>query len=82
VHTQHEHYDLKTKGADLPQDRKAVRAGETQVHNHQPPGLRLDLSQGLFGSSRLAKEDVPVLSAKHLLQTLTNEVMIINNQYR
>jgi len=44
--------------------------------------LRLDLSQGFFGISRLAKDDVPVLSAKHLLQTLTNEVMIINNQYR
>jgi hypothetical protein len=40
------------------------------------------LSQGFFGSLRLAKGKVAVFVAKYLLQTLTNEQMIIDNQYR
>ena len=82
VHTQDEHRGLRTTGADLPQDREAVIViGEADVENHETPRLCLDLSQGFRGGFGLAKDDVPELVTKYLLQAQTNEQMIIDNQY-
>jgi hypothetical protein len=80
VHTQDEYRGLGATGADLPQDREAViDIGKADIENHEMPRLCLDASQGFFGGFRLAKDDVAELVTKHLLQTQTNEQMIIDN---
>jgi hypothetical protein len=83
VHTEDEYRGLRATGAEFPQDREAVIViGKADIENHETPRLCLDLSQGFFGGFRLAKDDVPELVTKHLLQTQTNERMIIDDQYR
>jgi len=79
---QHEHRGLGTEGADLLQNEEAVLVGKTDVENHEAPGLGLDLSQGFLGSLRLAKSEVAELVAQHLLEALTKEQVIIDNQDR
>src|ERR1035437_1628794 len=83
VHTQDEHRGLGAVDADLPQDREAVIViGKADVENHETPRLCLDLSQGFRGGFGLAKDDVPELETKYLLQAQANEQMIIDDQYR
>jgi hypothetical protein len=68
-------------GANFLEDEEAVFVGKTDIENHETPGLSLDLSQGSFGSPGLAKGEVAELVAQYLLQTLTKEQMIIDDQY-
>ena len=82
VHAEHEHGGLGTENADFAQDKEAVVVGKTDIENHEAPGPGLDLSQGFLGSLRLAKSEVAELVAQHLLEALTNEQVIIDNQDR
>jgi hypothetical protein len=82
VHAEHEHGGLGTVSADFAQDKEAVVVGKTDIENHEAPGPGLDLSQGFLGSLRLAKSEVAELVAQHLLEALTNEQVIIDNQDR
>ena len=82
MHAEHEHGGLGTVGADFAQDEEAVLVGETDIENHEVPGPGHDLNQGFFGSLRLTKGEVAELMAQHLLQALTKEQVIIDNQNR
>jgi hypothetical protein len=80
VHTEDEYRGLRAKGADFTQDREAVIViGKADIENHETPRLCLDSSQGFVDGFGLAKDDVPELVAKHLLEPQTNEQMIIDN---
>jgi hypothetical protein len=83
VLTQDEYGGLRVTGAEFPQDREGVTViGEADIENHETPRLCLDLSHGFRGGLGLAKDDVPELLTQYLLQTQTNERMIIDDQYR
>jgi hypothetical protein len=83
VRTEDEYRSLRADGAEFPQDLEAIiLVGKVGIENHEAPRLCLDLSQGFFGAFRLAKDDVSELVTKHLLQTQTNERIIIDDQYR
>ena len=82
VHAEHEHGGLGTASADLAQDEEAVLARKADIENHEAPGPGVDLSEGFFGSPRVAESEVAELVAEHLLQALAKEQMIIDNEYR
>ena len=71
-----------TAGTNFPQDEEAVVAGKTDIEDHETPGLGVDSSEGFFGSLRFAEGEVAELVAQHLLEALTNEQVIIDNQDR
>ena len=82
VHAEHEDGGLGTAGTNLPQDEKAVLAGKTDIEDHETPGLEVDLSNGFIGAPGLAKGEVAELVAQYLLQALTKEQMVIDDQNR
>ena len=80
-YTQNEYLGLRATATSRLQDGNGAILGKTGIEDHQSPRMCIDPIHGFVFSSRLTKDDVPVLATKYQLKALTNEDMITNNQY-
>jgi|ERR1035438_4166302 hypothetical protein len=70
------------KATDLLKNGEAAVAGHGDTEDDEVPGLPDQPDEGLIAVFGLARHEAPALLAEHLLQTITDQQMIVNNENR